>query len=86
MSGITKRAYGFVLTGCPATGLSNIAPAAQLELHGCSDRDYVQANGNSYLGADGNGAWSNSVLGLVGAAAVNEKINYGCERDWLTHR
>jgi len=73
MRGCIKRALCLVITGFSAAGLLGSAHAGQLEVHGYGYQDYVQANGNSYLGADGKGSWDNNFLGLVGAVDINDK-------------
>ena len=73
MSGYIKRASCLIMSGLCAAGLFSTAQAAGIELHGYGYQDYVQANGNNYLGADGKGSWDNNFLGLVGAVSLNDK-------------
>ena len=73
MSGNIKRTACILTIGFLAAGALTCAHAAQIELHGYGYQDYVQANGNTYLGADGKGSWDNNFLGLVGAVNINAK-------------
>ena len=73
MGGFIRRACCLVMNGIFAAGLFSTAHAAQMEMHGYGYQDYLQANGNTYLGADGKGSWDNNFLGLVGAVSLNDK-------------
>ena len=73
MSGYIKRVSCLIMSGLCAAGLFSTAQAAGIEIHGYGYQDYVQANGNTYLGADGKGSWDNNFLGLVGAVSLNDK-------------
>ena len=73
MSGDIKRAVCFLASGFLSAGTLTCAHAAQIKLHGYGYQDYVQANGNTNLGADGERSWNNNFLCFVCDVDINAK-------------
>jgi hypothetical protein len=72
-SSVLRAALGTLLAlSCTCTA-GAIELGSGAELHGFGSQDYMQANHNTYLGADDRGTWDNNFLGLVGTVSVSEK-------------
>lgn len=72
-SGIQRALAGVLLALGYAYPAGAIDLGSGLELHGFGSQDYLQANHNTYLGADDRGTWDVNFLGLVGTVTLNEK-------------
>jgi len=62
-----------------AWGLCLTAPASaqslqdRFDFHAYGFQDYMQTDGNTYLGADTHGSWDDNFLGLVVAATIDDR-------------
>ena len=81
MGGNIKQAVCSLASGFLAAGMLTYAHAVQIKLHGDGYQDYVQVDGNTYLGAVGKGPWDNNFPGLVCDVDINAK-----SRIWVQTR
>jgi hypothetical protein len=72
VSSVVRAAACLAVASCCHTA-SAIDFGDSFQLHGFGSQDYLQANHNTYLGADNRGTWDDNFLGLVGSFRLNEK-------------